>query len=260
MSQLVYSDHTGSHPVLVTDEGPLRCLRFGTGERQSCVDLRTPWVLQLAYTRWMMSALLLPQTLQRLLLLGLGGGGMVHFLHRHLPHVRLDVVERERLIIDLARRYFLLPAADTLHLFRQDAVAFLETPDACGYQVALVDIFTPGAMAAPVFEPAFHRALLDRLDADGVLAVNLWSGDRPSFDRALAALEEASGGQLLQMQVSRRSNVIVLAFPVAIPRAAIKRARKNGPFHQRRYQLDFPRYLKRLRRGNRLPLLARLLG
>jgi spermidine synthase len=185
---------------------------------------------------------------------------MVHFLHRHLPHVRLDVVEREQLIIDLARRYFLLPAADTLHLFQQDALAFLETPDTCGYQVALVDIFTPGAMAAPVFEPAFHRALLDRLDADGVLAVNLWSGDRPSFDRALAALEEASGGQFLQMQVSRRSNVIVLAFPVAIPRAAIKRVRKNGPLHQRRYQLDFPRYLKRLRRSNRLPLLARLLG
>ena len=84
MTQLVHSAHTGSHPVLVTDDGPLRCLNFGTGERQSCVDLRTPWVLQLAYTRWMMSALLLPQTLRRLLLLGLGGGGMVHFVDGHL--------------------------------------------------------------------------------------------------------------------------------------------------------------------------------
>ena len=31
MPDLVYSAHTGSHPVLVTDEGDLRCLRFGTG-------------------------------------------------------------------------------------------------------------------------------------------------------------------------------------------------------------------------------------
>ena len=61
------------------------------------------------------------------------------------------------------------------------------------------------------------------------------------------------------MPVSRRSNVIVLAFPGAIPRAAIKRAQKSGPFHQKRYQLDFPRYLKRLRRTNRFPFLARLL-
>ena len=67
MTQLVHSAHTGSHPVLVTDDGPLRCLNFGTGERQSCVDLRTPWVLQLAYTRWMMSALLLPLVLGWLL-------------------------------------------------------------------------------------------------------------------------------------------------------------------------------------------------
>lgn len=103
MPDLVYSAHTGSHPVLVTDEGDLRCLRFGTGERQSCIDRRTPWVLQLAYTRWMMTALLLPQNPQRLLLFGLGGGAMVHFLLHHLPMARLDVVEREGLVIDLAR-------------------------------------------------------------------------------------------------------------------------------------------------------------
>ena len=106
MPDLVYSAHTGSHPVLVTDEGDLRCLRFGTGERQSCIDRRTPWVLQLAYTRWMMTALLLPQNPQRLLLFGLGGGAMVHFLLHHLPEARLDVVEREGLVIDLARRFF----------------------------------------------------------------------------------------------------------------------------------------------------------
>lgn len=259
MPDLVYSAHTGSHPVLVTDEGDLRCLRFGTGERQSCIDRRTPWVLQLAYTRWMMTALLLPQNPQRLLLFGLGGGAMVHFLLHHLPMARLDVVEREGLVIDLARRFFALPHPPVLHLHHSEASAFLEETDTFAYQVVLVDIFAPGAMAAPVFDPAFHRALLDRLDADGVLAVNLWSGDKARYDQALAALQEASGGQLLQMPVSRRSNVIVLAFPGAIPRAAIKRAQKSGPFHQKRYQLDFPRYLKRLRRTNRFPFLARLL-
>ena len=259
MPDLVYSAHTGSHPVLVTDEGDLRCLRFGTGERQSCIDRRTPWVLQLAYTRWMMTALLLPQNPQRLLLFGLGGGAMVHFLLHHLPEARLDVVEREGLVIDLARRFFALPQSPALHLHHSEASAFLEETDTFAYQVVLVDIFAPGAMAAPVFDPAFHRTLLDRLDADGVLAVNLWSGDKARYDQALAALQEASGGQLLQMPVSRRSNVIVLAFPGAIPRAAIKRAQKSGPLHQKRYQLDFPRYLKRLRRTNRFPFLARLL-
>ena len=60
MTQLVHSAHTGSHPVLVTDDGPLRCLNFGTGERQSCVDLRTPWVLLRGSPRWTLSALPTP--------------------------------------------------------------------------------------------------------------------------------------------------------------------------------------------------------
>lgn len=258
MSELVYRGHTDSHPVLITDEGDIRCLRFGTNERQSCLDLQTPWVLQLAYTRWMMTALLLPPATERLLLFGLGGGAIVHFLLHHHPGARLDVVEKEAQVIDLARRYFLLPAADTLRLFHRDAADFPAATDTCGYHVALVDIFGPGAMASPVFDPAFHRAILDRLDSEGVLAVNLWSGDKTPYRQALAALHEASGGQLLQMQVSRRSNVIVLAFPAGVPRAAIKLAQKSGPLHQQRYQLDFPRYLKRLRRTNRLSLFARL--
>ena len=146
MPDLVYSAHTGSHPVLVTDEGDLRCLRFGTGERQSCIDRRTPWVLQLAYTRWMMTALLLPENPQRLLLFGLGGGAMVHFLLHHLPQARLDVVEREGLVIDLARRFFALPHPPVLHLHHSEASAFLEETDTFAYQVVLVDIFAPGGL------------------------------------------------------------------------------------------------------------------
>ena len=59
MQQLVFSGHTGHHPVLVTDEDGLRSLRFGTDERQTCIDLQKPWKLQLAYTQWMAIALLL---------------------------------------------------------------------------------------------------------------------------------------------------------------------------------------------------------
>ncbi|MDX9834082.1 MAG: hypothetical protein RBT36_02565 [Desulfobulbus sp.] len=260
MSELLYSGHSGSHPVLVTDEDGLRCLRFDKDERQSCLDLSCPWVLQLAYTRWMMTALLLPPSRKRILVLGLGGGAFVHFLLRHHPKAHLDVVEKAGLVIKLARRYFALPEAPTLHLHHCDAAAFLQETDAFGYDVALLDIFAPGSMAAPVFDPTFHRAILNRLDTDGVLAVNLWSGDKARYHQAVTALQEASNGQMLHMQVNRSSNVIVLAFPGSVPRPAIKRAQRNSSVHQKHYQLDFPHYLKRLRRTNRFPFLAGLLS
>ena len=258
MRELVFSGHNDVHPLLVTDENGLRSLRFGTEERQSCLNLERPWELQLDYTRWMMTALLLHPAPRRLLLFGLGGGAMAHFLLHHHPEAWLEVVELDPHIIRLARAWFALPDTDNLHLVNQEAAAFLAEAGESSWDIAFLDIFGPGSMAAPLFDRSFHRAILDRLGPDGLLAVNLWSGDRELFDRAREAVRLACGDQLLEMQVKRRSNAILLAFPGPIPRATVKQAHKQAAAHQRRYGLDFPHYLKRLRRTNRLSLLLRL--
>jgi spermidine synthase len=249
--QLVYSGHTGQHPVLVTDEDNLRSLRFGTEERQSCIDLQTPWELQLAYTRWMATALLLHPRPEKFLLFGLGGCALPHFLLHHHPEAELDVVEKEALVIQLARGYFKLPASDTLRIFNQDAVDFVRTADTSDYHVAFLDIFGPGAMAPALFLAELYQAILALLAPEGVLAVNLWCGDKALYQQALEAVREGSQGQVLQMRLQRRNNVILLVFPGDIPHALIKKAQKNSLVHQQRYHLDFQRYLKRLRRTNR---------
>ena len=258
MRQLVYSGHTGQHPVLITDELTQRSLRFGTEERQSCIDLEAPWQLQLAYTRWMMTALLLCPAPRSILLFGLGGGALPHFLHHHHPQAEFDIVEKERVVIDLAHQYFNLPNLDTLRIFHQDAQHFLQTAPRAGYHLALLDIFGPGVMAEALFDATLYRQILKRLTPGGVLAVNLWSGEKALYRRALQAVKEGAENHLLQLQVSKRSNVILLAFPKAIPWKALKRARKNIPQATQRYGLDFAKYLKRLRRTNRLGMLADL--
>lgn len=259
VEQLVFSGHTGHHPVRVSDAGTLRTLRFGTEERQSCIDLRNPHILQLAYTRWMSTALLLPPRLDKFLVLGLGGGALPHFLLHHHPQSSIDVVEKERLVIEVAYGYFRLPLHPGVRMIPQDALSFLRTPSSCGYDVAFLDIFGPGTMAPALFDPELYRRLLERLHPEGVLAINLWSGDNPLYQQAMEAAYRASDGRLVQMQVKRRSNVIVLLFPEEIPHRAIKKARKHSVEHQQRYDLDFPQYLKRLCRANRFSLLASLL-
>ena len=258
MQQLVFSGHTGQHPVLVTDEGNLRSLRFGTEERQSCIDLQTPWELQLAYTQWMATALLLHPCPDKFLLFGLGGCALPHFLRHHHPGARIDVVEKEAQVIQLAQSYFKLPTSDTLNIIHQDAVDFLGTAETSGYHVAFLDIFGPGAMASALFAADLYRSILTRLTSDGVLVVNLWNGDKALYNQALQAVREGSDGQVLQMQVKQRSNVILLIFPGEIPHKTIKTAQKNSTLYQQRYGLDFAHYLKRLRRTNRLSVLNAL--
>jgi spermidine synthase len=260
MQQLVFNGHTGHHPVLVTDEGDRRSLRFGTAERQSCIDLQKPWELQLAYTQWMATALLLHPQPEKFLLVGLGGGALPHFLLHHHPEAHIDVVEKERLVIDLAHGYFRLPFRAGLRIVHQDALSYLQTDPACGYHLAFLDIFGPGAMAPALFDPELYSLLLARLCPEGVLAVNLWCGDKPLYEQALRAVGEASDGRFLQMAVKKRSNVILLIFPNEIPHQVIKKAQKCSTVFQQRYGLDFSQYLKRLRRTNRSSLLHTLFG
>jgi spermidine synthase len=205
----------------------------------------------------MATALLLHPNPEKFLLFGLGGCALPHFLLYHHPEARIDVVEKEALVIELAHGYFKLPASATLRLIHQDAVDFLRTTGSSGYHIAFLDIFGPGAMAPALFQAELYRGILDRLAPEGVLAVNLWDGDKSLFDQALEAVREASEGQVLQMQVKKRSNVILLVFPGDIPQKKIKKAQKNSPHYQQRYRLDFAHYLKRLRRTNRPSFLAR---
>ena len=260
MQQLVFSGHTCHHPVLVTDEDGLRSLRFGTDERQTCIDLQKPWKLQLAYTQWMAIALLLHPCPEKILLIGLGGGALPHFFLHHHPEARIDAVEKERLVIELAHGYFRLPLREGMRIINQDALSFLQTDPANGYHLAFLDIFGPGAMAPALFDPELYGLLLARLSPKGILAVNLWSGDKVLYQKALRAVEEASDGRFLQMAVKKRSNVILLVFPGEIPHATIKKAQKRSADYLQRYGIDFSQYFKRLRRSNRSSLLHALFG
>jgi len=260
MEFVIFKGKTAAHPVIITDEGSLRSLRFGTEERQSCIDLQAPQVLQLAYTRWMATALLLPPQLEKFLVVGLGGAALPHFLLHHFPAGSLTIVEKERLVIELGYGYFRLPLNDRIRIVHQDALSFTVNDPPGGYHVAFLDIFGAGAMAPALFDASLYRKLLEQLDPEGVLAVNLWSGDRVLYQRALEAISEGSEGQMLSMQVKKRSNVILLVFPGEIPHKRIKKARKQGAMYQQRYGLEFPHFFKRLRRTNRSPILRTLLG
>jgi spermidine synthase len=254
MRQLIYSGHTGDHPVLVTDENGLRTLRFGTEERQTCIDLHKPWVLQLAYTQWMATGLLLHPCPEKFLLVGLGGGALAHFLMHHHPDAVIDVVEKERLVIEQAHASFHLPRHG-LRIVHHDALSFLRSDPASGYHLIFLDIFGPGCMAPALFDPELYRLLLNRLHPEGLLVANLWCGDKPLYHHALQAVGEASGGRCLQMAVKKRSNVILLAFPNEVPRKTIKKVQKCNAEYQQRYGIDFAPFLKRLRRTNRSSLL-----
>src|SRR5213078_22970 len=79
--------------VAVSDARGVRTLHVGGEAIQSAMRLGDPFALALDYTRCMMAFLLFHPEPRSVLMIGLGGGSLPKFFHRHLRATRLRVVE-----------------------------------------------------------------------------------------------------------------------------------------------------------------------
>lgn len=261
MEKIVFQGTNSDHPLIVSDQYPLRSLRFTGESRQSCINVHEPHVLQLAYTRWMMSALLFSGPPKRILLLGLGGGALVHFLLHNHPHLQIDVVEKSEKVIELARKYFGLPFQKHLHIHTQDAESYchrLKKTPTTRFDHILIDIFDADAMAPSMNQQNFYSDLCMLLTKKGVLAANLWGANKTEFTRARKAMQVGCNRHVLQLKVPEKGNIICLGFRQLITRQVLSQARNKIPASEQQYGLPFRRYWKRLLLDNPI-LFFRLL-
>ncbi|MGO8920506.1 MAG: spermidine synthase [Stellaceae bacterium] len=172
---------------------------------QSGMDLLHPERLIFHYERLMLIALALAARPGTALLLGLGGGAMLRHLRAYLPDCAVTVVERDRAVIELARRFFHI-TAPVVEADAQDFVA-----DRRGaYDVILADLYDGRGMAS--FEPGFWRDCAAALTQGGCIAVNWAAFVDDQLARAEAtAIEAAVGRSLFTGPRALRENVVQLA-------------------------------------------------
>jgi spermidine synthase len=255
---LIHRSDDDGMVVEVFDDNSVRALHFGTSARQSAMYLHAPDQLALPYTRCMMTALLFQPKPARVLMVGLGGGSMAKFLLRHFPDCRLDVVESSARVVDVARRYFDLPQSPRLRVHTEDGARFVHAlPAEARYDAILIDAFTADGVPATINQQGFLAACATRLDADGVLACNLWAR-RHGYATALRNLRRQFGRNVFTLQVRAKGNAIAIAAPAA-PAGPVAPALKPAAVTlQRQLNLRLCDYLDQLRRDT--GLLAWLRG
>lgn len=178
-----------------------------------------PDELVLDYTRTMMGFLLFSAAPSAILMIGLGGGSMAKYIHRHLPQADLTVVEINQQVIDL-RDDFLIPPDDAR--FRvpcADGAAFVAAPP-CSYDVILIDGFTGEGMPEALCSRSFYRHCRAALKADGVLVANV-QADTAHTAEVLRRLARAFAGGVIDVESDEGGNRIAIA---ALP-AALQRCR-----------------------------------
>lgn len=241
---------------IIASDG-LRSLFFASRFLQSSMSVDHPERLQLSYTRYMLLGLPALESVQHILIIGIGAGSLIHYCHHHYPESIIDAVDNSPRIIALARQYFMLPENDRVRIHCEDGLSFLEGRAADrDYDLILVDAFDHQGMAANIYSPPFFERCSTVLADDGMLSCNLWSGD----DQILATIRQGIAACLdgqIYVPVPDRGNAVILAFRQPVPWSRLSRSREEWLEMEARFDLDFRTMLKVARQQSR-SLLHRL--
>ena len=167
----VASDSFGDFCVL--DDGDYRVLSFGDNDEQSKMDKAQPYVPQHTYVQAMLAVLLFLKP-KSVIILGLGGGALVHSLRHFDAAIKITAVELRQQVIDVAKRFFQLPLGKKLTLVHQDAYEFLAQAEHKKVDVIFADIYSEKGVDKQQLSTEFIGQAQKLLKTDGFLVLNCW--------------------------------------------------------------------------------------
>jgi len=240
----ILTGHYGK-PFIIED-GRTRRLHFSLSAIQSSMRINDPFALDFAYTRKMMAFLLFVPDPGHVLMVGLGGGSLAKFCHRHLPRARLTVVEVNPDVIAL-RGEFRVPDDERLVIIQADAADYLPAAEGDS-DVLLLDGFDAAGIAPTFLNRAFYQAARRRLRPAGILVAN-FAGPQTGWDKHFKLLDEVFAGRVHLGRVSGGDNHIAFAFADAGYPPDWARLEQRARALSDRLPLDFPTLVNRLRDG-----------
>lgn len=195
-------------PVLCRTETTVS-LHFSWHETQSCMDLRHPDALKLEYTRTMMGFLLFIPEPRSIAMVGLGGGSLAKFCHRHLPKTRIQVIEINPHVIALRDEFQVPPDSSRFSIVQGDGAAFVRSPPRpC--DVLLLDGYDDDGLPASLSSQRFYDDCRDMLGPDGMLVVNLHCS-QARWQQQIARIRRSFDGAALTVDDDDGSNSVVFA-------------------------------------------------
>ncbi|UCX03522.1 spermidine synthase [Shewanella glacialimarina] len=163
--------------IFVLDDGHFRVLSFGDNDEQSKMDKTEPFVPQHTYVQAMLCVLMAKQP-KSVVILGLGGGALVHALRHYDAAIKITAVELREQVIHAAKRFFQLPVGKKLNVVHQNANHFLKAGDFKKCDMLFVDIYSEKGVDPTLLSAEFTEHCYLGLKADGILVLNCWKEHR----------------------------------------------------------------------------------
>jgi spermidine synthase len=217
---VLFRADTQYHRITVTEDATQRHLRFDN-THQSAMNLKDGYTSSILYPDYLHLAIALKPDAKRVLVLGMGGGTVTKRFWRDYPGVRVDTVEIDPMVIDVAKRFFQYPTDARLRTFNEDARRYVQSTNE-RYDIIIVDCYYADAIPSHLVTDEFFRECKAKMTPDGVLAYNVIGsvqGDSSKLFRSLYRTADGVWSRLYVFPVgiaqdhslTTRRNIIVLA-------------------------------------------------
>ena len=214
--RVLVARHTGFNQVVVTENRfGVRTLRFGhEGVCQSMVKVGDPEHLELPYTMVLPLCLGFVETPRRALIVGLGGGAVPMFLHRHLPDLAVEVVELDPGVLEVACEFFGFAEAPRLRVWIEDGRDFIEGC-AGGYDLVILDGFDAESIPGHLRTLEFLEAVKRVLAPGGIAVANVWGRSFNTLYADMLRTYTAAFGEVYVLDVEGPGTKIFIGCPQA---------------------------------------------
>lgn len=247
---------TYAKPFVLDGDGS-RSLHFSRDFVQSEMRFADPYALEFAYTRTMMSFLLFAPDPREILMLGLGGGSLAKYCHRHLAAARITVVEIDPHVVAFRDEFRVPPDGERFRVHLADAAEYVarcaERPD-----VVIMDAFDRAGLAPSISSRDFYADVRDALARRGVLVANL-VGEKPQRLAHLEMVRSVFDDNVILVPVEEDGNHLAFAFRDARFEPRWRWIANQARAMRKRYGLDFPLFAGKLERSRKLGYLQRAL-
>ncbi|MDO6564558.1 fused MFS/spermidine synthase [Amphritea sp. 1_MG-2023] len=215
-------------PIYVYDDGPYRYMSFGEGGEQSRIDRSRPEYPVYQYLQVMLLGLLYQPAPQHALMLGLGGGSLIHALLSYSEALQIHVAELRPQVLNTAVSHFQLPDTHRLTISISDAMDYL-CQSSTTADLIFTDLFSDAGMQQQQLQQEYLEQCYRLLSDQGVLVLNLWDEGHGYHPRANQQLSNLFGDNWLCCTVDS-GNLIAFGFkggkPESNPRTLLNSAKR----------------------------------
>ncbi|MEY4642470.1 MAG: hypothetical protein RLZZ227_2464 [Pseudomonadota bacterium] len=250
--------------ILVTEDDERRCMRFTvtatSGQNQSCHFLDDHDKLVFPYAKLVLSTLLIQDNPQRILIVGLGGGTLVHTYSKLFPNAEIMVSEIDGAVVNVAERFFDFKQSERIKVEAVDARVQIKRAGLRGekYDLVILDAFNGEYIPEHLLTREFLEEVKLLLPENGMVVANTFSSSR-LYD-AESVTYSAVFGEIYNIRQVGTGNRIIVASMQPLPDKATLEARAPA-FRERlqRFGMDVTEFTQYMDEGEDWNTNARVL-